>query len=400
MTQPMEPQAFTDFCDTLIAALPNPIVIRTLRTLIADWTSPTNIAWRIRVWTTTDLVGGQEVHITSPHSTTELARVHHASDLLAMLKTLKAIAETPTPTDVEPSPVGVTSSAVDLTRELSPAGLVETPAGAVRRAAGELERLRIGLEERDWFAIDGLPVDEAYVTLALSIADGLGQEQARVQSMAYQRGRILELCRAASELPLHTPIPRTVWTLDPAAVVAALGDDDVWPWHGVADPWAKPLDAAAVAEQALEFASQLVSFANHLNGTTTTAEVGPARPMSADEELLHAVAWEGQRLIGESEHELGSGERGAHQLVVLACEADVSSRLAQGVLAMLKEDLGEEDRSALIADWRAANSPAAVVPDEGCCTAGVVASPDPCPWHTEEPETAIPYAPEEVDERG
>ena len=513
MTQPMDtasavPQTFTAFCDTLIAALPDPRLIRGHNYLNATWMT-TGIHWDLGI----DTVDGEiAADLSSIRSATRLQRLNHADDLLVILRALGAIetpqdrtltltdpgtnakgrrlvdirldgqlagyiavdnpdhfrpvlrllgpagahmawwldeshenakhaftaaqqAENPTSTGVDPSPVGATSAPVDPTREeifIAARGVQERTGAMVQteepdpqvllafqnanlrrdrdqwrelaeRRGGQLGRLRTELNLRDWFVPDGLPVDETYVTLALSIADGLGREQARVRTMAYQRGRILELCWAAGSMSQQGE--PTWWNLDPTDVVAALGEDHEWPWYGVADPWEAGQTPATLAEKALALAAQLVSYANR----TTAEESADDKPLTRGQEMILAAAWEAQQALttADAGEELDDEDRAMIRLVDFAA-ADIHAPwvevLADVLSAMVDGD--EEEAEASIARWREATAPTqrpvwtnpdrpgerwdSSVPPGGwvCGTCGTPTESEPCPDHATATDTS------------
>jgi len=261
------------------------------------------------------------------------------------------------PTSENPSPVGATSTAVDPTREgaeydlpatpeqlaevwssATPTDLEETAEAAARRFASQLERLRTGLSALGFAPLpSALAVEGAWVELALEAAEALAREQDRANMMAMQRGKILGLCDRAEEVvPWKVDGPPKAWTLDPAAVREALTAPEM------------------PANEALELASQLVTYANR--------NAPPRGPLSREEEILHALAWQGRQAFAANPGEVDAEDRAMLQLLEYARD-DYESAWAVAFLELVLAPVDgtdeERELDEAIAEWRKATQAAA-----------------------------------------
>lgn len=173
-----------------------------------------------------------------------------------------------------------------------------------------LDRLRHGLFARGLYLQPDAP-DQAVVTLALDTADGWKRERQRVDYMAHQRGEILELCAAATELNVDSPVfAGTMWTLDPAAVRAAL----------IHQP------------------------------------TKPDEPMSRKEEILRTVLWQLEQVQAEAPDEFDLEDRAMIQLLRYAVD-DLEAAWATALLELIGgglDDMASDEMDAAIAKWKAA----------------------------------------------
>lgn len=396
MTQPMEPPTEPKPKDdkatwrsAVAAALPEHAYAETIgEAWKATWTSARGIwvveyaANRSRQMVTT---------ITGPTSQTKLTHAP-ADGVITILRALGAIPPEQYFLTVDQTNVAITNQTIDAIGVAARSGKEKyrriqayAQTEPVSLTERHLDTLRCGLAERSWY-MPPTTSDGGVVQLALDIADALARERVRTERMARQRQKILNLCVVAEAaepvLPWAVDAP-TTWTLDPAAVREAL--------------MYQPTE--------------------------------PTTPMSRQEQILRTVLWQFEQVQTQAPDEFDAEDHAMIQLLRYAVD-DPEAPWAIALLELIGgglDDMASDEMDAAIAKWREATAPTldmpadaaeqidafladpstgvrverpnrrqlalvivdevpGVAPDEGCCQAGAIASPDPCPWHHDTPD--------------